>query len=1769
MFSSFSGPTGHLSGVRFSLYSEEEIRKLSVKCVTNPQTFDHFSNPTYGGLYDPAFGPTDRDDLCSTCGQNNMYCPGHFGHIELKLPVYHPLFLKLLVTILRSTCFQCHKMNVEKGTKCLFQCQMKALDYGLLADTLDLETIANSAAVDVKGSSIILQDVVTNAVQKYLKESLKQIDDKKKVKKSCSGKNVTELRNKIIKEFLRDKLSYKAKKCIHCGSPRRNVRIEYNSKIYLKALSSRQASNWESVSRLSKSNPNTSAMPNEDLSNVGLEEEECSDDELTDKRPLPSQTQSSTAEVERTDIVKSVQQTYITPLEVQEHLHRVWEKEETLLDSLLGSYPSPTASKRKSSPQMFFLNVLPVPPSRFRPISVMGDKKFDNPQSANLTKVLEDCQVLKVCLDQIKQTRSNNDGEGTSDVASRSSSSTATTTSSTYDRIPGKSPEEKLQNTWVRLQNDVNCFIDSDLDKLSTNQANGIKQLLEKKEGLFRKHMMGKRVNFAARSVISPDPYINTDQIGVPEVFAKKLTYPQPVTPWNVKELRQAVINGPNVHPGANLVENEDGKKILLNATDPNQRQAIAKRLLTPSHSSLPLSQNKKVYRHLKDGDVLLLNRQPTLHKPSIMAHKARVLPGEKTIRLHYANCKAYNADFDGDEMNAHFPQNELARSEAYSIASTNFQYLIPKDGNPVSGLIQDHMVSGVSLTMRDRFFNKLDYQQLVFCALATITNRRFELLKPTILKPQELWTGKQVISTILINVIPAKCKRLNLHGKSKIAGKSWVTGTPRRSLANGMEIKANEMCESQVIIRDGELLCGVLDKAHYGSTPFSLVHCCYELYGGVVSSLLLSALARVFTSFLQMRGFTLGVEDIIVRKKPDERRRKIMKKGRRCGHEVATEALGLPEDTENEVLMERFQAAHHSRDDNDMKELDLKMKGKTDQVQDQINKQCIPSGLLKNFPQNNLQLMVQSGAKGSVVNCMQISCLLGQIELEGRRPPLMISGRSLPSFLPYDPSPRAGGFVDGRFLTGIRPQEYFFHCMAGREGLVDTAVKTSRSGYLQRCLIKHLEGLHVGYDLTVRDSDGSVVQFCYGEDGLDVLKTACLSQKQFPFMASNYKALITQLKPGAAVAQLDSSSAGKAQRKLDRWIRKNKQSPSEKRTRISSLSSLVKETTPDESSNSSKERNIWTVNKSFIDAWRSASPHLRERYARRRAPDPVLSKMSPACHVGAVSEKFHSSLMKYITTNPDNCLTDQPEEFATKLSAEKFQILMHLKALRSLAEPGEGVGLLAAQSIGEPSTQMTLNTFHFAGRGEMNVTLGIPRMREILMTASANIKTPTMEVPLRSGKKALKQAKKLKSKFAKVTLSQVLKHVEVCETLSSKQAGTRSRMYRIRFQFLPHDAYQGELFVTPESILIYMETIFFKKLTSAIARVIRAAQRASLLDTTHERISGQNESSEGAVNEKEDSLNSSSKYDEDDDNADLSEEEADADGDATGERNKKKREQHASYEAPDQDEEQINKNLIESEESDSDDEANTPSKLQDEDKADMAMEVASQSKETNPAHDKRITNVMLNNPNVASYCFDEGDQEWCEVKLRFPVTGSKVMLTTLMEKLATQSVIYETPGITRSFLVENKDKPSMFKTEGVNLKVMWNHPEVFEIEKLYTNDTHQVANTYGIEATGRVIATEIKNVFGAYGIEVDPRHLTLVADYMTFEGSIKAFNRIGIESNASPFQKMSFETTMHFLRGATISGDTEQLSSPSSRLVVGRVVGGGTGCFDLKIPLC
>lgn len=408
-----------------------------------------------------------------------------------------------------------------------------------------------------------------------------------------------------------------------------------------------------------------------------------------------------------------------------------------------------------------------------------------------------------------------------------------------------------------------------------------------------------------------------------------------------------------------------------------------------------------------------------------------KVLPGEKTIRLHYANCKSYNADFDGDEMNAHFPQSFLTRAEGYNIVSVNYQYLVPKDGTPLSGLIQDHIVAATMLSYRGEFFTKSDYQNLVFGAIS-FTNKPIKFLKPSIIKPVNLWSGKQVISTIILNLIPEDKHPPTIKIASKIKPSILISIKPHEYTAGG-KIKPDELCESQVIIRNGELLVGLFDKSNIGNTSYGLIHTSYELYGGEISTALLTAFARLANNYLQSKcGFTLGIYDILITKSSDRVRKKLIKKSTKVGDEAVAKAFNVVDVNNKQALLNELQDAHTSSNPVYLKMLDSSFKSKNDETSNSISKECLPAGLLKPFPYNHLQMMIQSGAKGGVVNALQISCLLGQIELEGKRVPMMISGKTLPSFKPYETSPKAGGFVTGRFLTGICPQEFFFHCMAG-----------------------------------------------------------------------------------------------------------------------------------------------------------------------------------------------------------------------------------------------------------------------------------------------------------------------------------------------------------------------------------------------------------------------------------------------------------------------------------------------------------------------------------------------------------------------------------------------------------------------------------------------------------------------------------------------------------------------------------------------------------------
>lgn len=809
-----------------------------------------------------------------------------------------------------------------------------------------------------------------------------------------------------------------------------------------------------------------SSSEGEDVQMHDLHEEETSD-EPSNNQKAPS-TEKSISNLSEENV-------YVHADEVHASLSKLFDKEKEILDLVYNSRISKDATAVNAD--MFFIRNVLVPPNKFRPETKTGANEIaESAQNSFYKQILTQCENLNQFTRELS---------GTVDATANRQSDFG-----------------KLRTLCVRLQDAVNSLIDSTKAPVQGSfgraPEDGVKQKLEKKEGLFRMNMMGKRVNFAARSVISPDPNIETNEIGVPLVFAKKLTYPEPVTSHNFYELKEAVLNGMDKWPGAAAVENENGQVINLRTKNSEERQALANQLLAPSNTNVTGTRNKKVHRHLNNGDIVLMNRQPTLHKPSMMAHRARVLPGEKTLRLHYANCNSYNADFDGDEMNMHFPQNEAARAEALQIADTDHQYLVATSGKPLRGLIQDHISMGVWLTNRDTFFDREDYYQLLCGCLRPENNHtssgRIETVIPAVVKPKSMWTGKQVVTSVLKNLTPETHPGLSLHGKSQVGADRWGKGSE----------------EDKVIFRDGELLCGILDKAHLGPSVGGFVHAIYEAYGHTIAGKLLSVLGRLLTKMLHMRAFSCGMEDLVLTQEGNKRRKEKLGEVESIGLQVATKYVMLDSvpDASDEELRSRLQEV--LRDEEKQAGLDLVYNSRTSTLSSEITSDCLLTGLRKPFPQNHMQLMTTSGAKGSLVNANFISCNLGQQVLEGRRVPVMISGKTLPSFKPFETNVRAGGYITDRFLTGVKPQEYFFHAMAGREGLIDTAVKTARSGYLQRCLIKGMEGVKVEYDSSVRDSDGTMVQFLYGEDGLDVTKQKYL--RDFRFLAENHLSLIAQL---------------------------------------------------------------------------------------------------------------------------------------------------------------------------------------------------------------------------------------------------------------------------------------------------------------------------------------------------------------------------------------------------------------------------------------------------------------------------------------------------------------------------------------------------------------------------------------------------------------------------------------------------------------------------------
>jgi len=993
--------------IKFGILSPQEIRNMSVVEIQTADTYDEDGAAIPSGLMDNRLGVLEPGQRCKTCGNTSVGCPGHFGHIELAVPIIHVEFAEIIYNLLQVICRNCGRLLLPEKT-------------------------ANSLMTRMERLKKILGNVPGSFYSRVFEEAKKN------------------------------------RECPYCGA--KQYKIEFTKPTVFHEYVE------EGAQRL------TASM-------------------------------------------------------IRERFERV--PDEDL--ELLGFDP------KHARPEWMIIQVLPVPPVCVRPsITLESGIRSEDDLTHKLVDIIRINQRLK-------------------------------------ENIEAGAPTLIIQDLSELLEYHVTTYFNNEASGIPPSRHRSgralktLSQRLKGKEGRFRSNLSGKRVDFSARTVISPDSNLDINEVGVPITIAMRLTLPEKATLWNLERLRELVRNGPNKYPGALYIIRPDGKRIRLEFVGDREKIAEA---LEPGFI---------VERHIQDGDIVIFNRQPSLHRMSIMAHYVKVLP-YRTFRLHLCVCPPYNADFDGDEMNLHVPQSEEAQTEARLLMQVQDHILSPRFGGPIIGAIRDFITAAYLLTKRDTLLSKREVYHLL--AAASYDGL---LPEPAVKEPEPMWTGKQIFSLFLP-------KDFNYALKASVCRNCGVC------------LKEDCPHDAYTVIKNGVLVKGVIDKNSIGAEKSeSILHRIIKDYGTEAGRKFLNQISRLLNCFITMRGFTYSFDELEL---SAEAKRKIRQTIRNSEKKIEFLIKALRDGTLERLPGQTLEDSFELYVMNELADAREKAGKVAEEDLDVEN-----SGII----------MTRTGARGTTLNLGQMTAILGQQSVRGKR---IIRGyleRALPHFNIGDPSPKARGFVYSSYRDGLDPIEFFFHAMGGREGLVDTAVRTQQSGYMQRRLINALEHLRVEYDETVRNSLGEIIQFVYGEDGVD-------PSKSDHGKAVNVNRLIEQVK-------------------------------------------LIVE----------------------------AGEPAPEEYIKEQV-NKVREELTPLL--------VHELIEGLLTSG----LSREGVDLAIKLAIERYK--------KALVEPGEAVGIVAAQSIGEPGTQMTLRTFHYAGVREQNVTLGLPRLIEIV-DARREPSTPIMTIYL------------------------------------------------------------------------------------------------------------------------------------------------------------------------------------------------------------------------------------------------------------------------------------------------------------------------------------------------------------------------------------------------------------------------------------------------------
>ena len=822
-----------------------------------------------------------------------------------------------------------------------------------------------------------------------------------------------------------------------------------------------------------------------------------------------------------------------------------------------------------------------------------------------------------------------------------------------------------------------------------------LKERLVGKSGRVRGNLMGKRVDYSARSVITPDASIGIRELGIPLKIAKNITYPAVVNKRNMLFLKKLVMNGPDMYPGAKILERKSGEQISLRYID---------------RDSLLIERGDIIHRHLLDGDPVLFNRQPSLHKMNMMCHIAKVLLQGNTFRLNVGVTKPYNADFDGDEMNLHMPQDEEAQIEIRTLANISSQIISPANNQSIIGIFQDSLLGAYRFTRSNINFTPRQAMNLLM-RYNNVDTRLFTTI------PERI-SSFEIISQILPPL------------SAKFANKMFDDGDDKKTSNNIIEI------------RNGKYVRGQMDKGVLGAASKGLIQSIFNDFGDKKSADFIDDLQYIVTNYMKMSSYSVGISDLIADLTTSEKiSRAITSKKQEVKELIDQTQIGVFENNTGKSNEEEFET----------------------QVNAILNKAQEEAGKIgrKSLSKNNrFVTMVNAGSKGNNINIAQMISCLGQQNVDGKRIPYGFDSRTLPHYSKYDDSPESRGFVENSFMEGLDPQELYFHAMGGRVGLIDTAVKTSQTGYIQRRLVKGMEDIKVEYDMTVRNNKSKIIQFHYGYDDIEPTK---MEAQNLPLVKMSTEEIYAHF-------QLPNdlrNSVFKGNFTAGTMKRMKKQ----KKKLVNITKDILAEII--------KGRDLLVSNVFKHDD--STRVYLPVNFNRlinniqfqleiqsNSLMDITPYEMYELIEKGYENLKMHYTkpsllfrLVYLFYLSPQNLL--MVRHFNRDAIAFLIETIK-MQYYQSIISPGEMVGIISAQSIGEPTTQMTLNTFHFAGvASKSNVTRGVPRIEEIL-SLSANPKKPSTTIFLKEKEQDIRlKAQELMYELEYTNLREVTTSVSIC----------------------------------------------------------------------------------------------------------------------------------------------------------------------------------------------------------------------------------------------------------------------------------------------------------------------------------------------------------------------------------------------------------------------